>query len=91
MAIKTSDQQRLDSIDAEHRGRYSGRREDYFAILYLTRKFKVDVDEIAHQVAFGGNDYGLMRTLLIAMPATYISFSSSGQKTRGNSGGPWNA
>src|SRR5258708_14825073 len=59
MAIKTSDQQRLDSLYAEHRGRYGGRKEDYFAILYLTRKFKIDVNEIAHQVAFGGNDYGL--------------------------------
>ena len=59
MPIKTIDQQRLDSLYAEHHGRYGGRKEDYFALLYLTRKFKVDVDEIAHQVAFGGNDYGI--------------------------------
>jgi len=59
MPIKTVDQQRLDSLYAEHHGRYNGRKEDYFALLYLTRKFKVDVDEIAHQVAFGGNDYGI--------------------------------
>jgi len=59
MSIKAIDQQRLDSLHAEHYGRYGGRKEDYFALLYLTRKFKVDVDEIAHQVAFGGNDYGI--------------------------------
>jgi hypothetical protein len=59
MPIKTIDQQRLDSIFAEHHGRYGGRKEDYFALLYLTRKFKIDIDEIAHQVAFGGNDYVL--------------------------------
>lgn len=59
MPIKAIDQQRLDSLYAEHGGRYGGRREDYFALLYLTRKFKVDVEEIAHQVAFGGNDYGI--------------------------------
>jgi hypothetical protein len=59
MPIKSIDQQRLDSLYAEHQRRYGGRKEDYFALLYLTRKFKVDVDEIAHQVAFGGNDYGI--------------------------------
>lgn len=59
MSIKTIDQQRLDSLYAEHHGRYGGRKEDYFALLYLTRKFKVDVDEIAHQIAYGGNDYGI--------------------------------
>jgi uncharacterized coiled-coil protein SlyX len=59
MPIKTNDQQQLDSLFAEHGRRYSGCREDYFALLYLKRKFKVNVDEIAHQVAFGGNDYGI--------------------------------
>lgn len=59
MSIKTVDQQRLDSLYAEHGSRLGGRKEDYFAVLYLTRKFKVDVDEIAHQIAFGGNDYGI--------------------------------
>jgi hypothetical protein len=59
MPIKTIDQQRLDTIYADNKGRYEGRKEDYFALLYLTRRFKVDVDEIAHQVAFYGNDYGI--------------------------------
>ena len=59
MPIKTIDKQRLDSLYAEYHGRYEGRKEDYFALLYMTRKFKVDEEEVAHQVAFGGNDYGI--------------------------------
>lgn len=59
MPIKPADQQRLDTIFSEHRLSYAGRREDYFALLYLTRKFGVTVEEVAHQVAFGGNDYGI--------------------------------
>ena len=59
MSIKTIDQQRLDSLYAEHHGQYGGKKEDYFALLFLTRKFRVEIDEIAHQVAFGGNDYGI--------------------------------
>jgi hypothetical protein len=59
MPIKPTDQAKLDDLFATHKGTYAGRREDYFAPLYLTRKFKVEVSEIAHQVAFGGNDYGI--------------------------------
>lgn len=59
MPIKPADQQRLDTMYAEHRASYAGRREDYFALLYLTRKFGMSVEDVAHQVAFGGNDYGL--------------------------------
>lgn len=59
MPIKPADQQRLDTLYAEHKATYAGRREDYFALQYLTRKFGLTVDEVAHQVAFGGNDYGL--------------------------------
>lgn len=59
MAITPLDEQRLDSLYADHSIHYEGRKEDYFALLHLTRKFKVVVDEVAHQVAFGGNDYGL--------------------------------
>jgi hypothetical protein len=59
MPIKPADQQRLDAFYAQYRARYDGKKEDYFALLYLTRKFKLDVDQVAHQVAFGGNDYGI--------------------------------
>jgi hypothetical protein len=59
MAIKEKDQQALDDIFAQCRGKYAGRKEDYFALQYLTNRFKVDLDNVAYQVAFGGNDYGL--------------------------------
>jgi hypothetical protein len=59
MAIKASDAQRLDAIFAEYESKFGGRKEDYFALLYLMRKFKVEAEEISHQVAFLGNDYGL--------------------------------
>lgn len=59
MPIKPADQQRLDALFSENKATYGGRREDYFALLYLTRKFGVTVEEVAHQVAFGGNDYGI--------------------------------
>lgn len=59
MAIKASDAQRLEAIFAGYGPKYGGRKEDYFALLYLTRKFKVEPEEIAHQIAFLGNDYGL--------------------------------
>jgi hypothetical protein len=59
MSIKAADNQKLDGLFASHKDQYGGCREDYFAFLHLTRKFKVEVSEIAHQVAFGGNDYGI--------------------------------
>lgn len=59
MAIETSDQQQLDFLYAEHYERYRGRKEDYFAFLHLKRRFKVNIETVAHQVAFGGNDYGI--------------------------------
>lgn len=59
MTIKNIDQQRLEGLYGELGSKYGGRREDYFALLYLTRKFKVEPDAVGHQVAFGGNDYGI--------------------------------
>lgn len=59
MSIKAADNQKLDDLFASHSGQYGGCREDYFAVLHLTRKFKVEVSEIAHQIAFSGNDYGI--------------------------------
>lgn len=59
MPILKQDKQDLDQIYSDWSDRYGGRKEDYFACLYLKSKFRRDVQEIAHQVAFGGNDYGL--------------------------------
>ena len=50
MPIKTIDKQRLDSPYTQYHGRYEGRKEDYFALLYMTRKSNVDIEEVAHQV-----------------------------------------
>jgi hypothetical protein len=57
--IKPADQQRLDTLFSEYRPTLAGRREDYFALLYLTKKFGVEPEEISHQVCFGNNDYGI--------------------------------
>ncbi len=43
----------------EYKDKYGGIKEDYFALLYLSKEFKCKPDDIAHQVAFGGNDYGI--------------------------------
>jgi len=59
MAITRRDQQELDQIYTEYSEKFEGRREDYFALIYLTKKFKCRPEDIAHQIAFGGNDYGL--------------------------------
>lgn len=59
MAITKQDKQALDQLYSDERGKYGGTKEDYFALLYLTRKFKCDVADIASQVCFGGCDYGV--------------------------------
>ena len=53
------DKQELDQIHSDWFDKYGGCEEDYFACLYLTKKFHSSVPDIAHQIAFGGNDYGL--------------------------------
>lgn len=42
----------IDQAFAEHKAQYGGRREDYFALLYLTREFDKSVDQVARHVAF---------------------------------------
>jgi hypothetical protein len=59
MPITARDRQALDHAYAEFKGKYEGRKEDYFALLYLCKRFKVDAHETAHRIAFKGNDYGL--------------------------------
>src|SRR5688500_3650973 len=38
---------------------YGGKKEHYFALLYLTRKFKAEPEELGHQVAFENSDSGV--------------------------------
>lgn len=55
MAVTKRD---LDQAFATYGDKYGGRREDYFAPLYLADEFKVAFEDAAANVAFGGNDYG---------------------------------
>ncbi|MGE3495037.1 MAG: AIPR family protein [Gemmatimonadales bacterium] len=48
----------LTALYEDHKSTYGGRREDYFALLYLGRHWGLPVEKVSHQVAFGGNDYG---------------------------------
>jgi hypothetical protein len=59
MPITKKDQKELDQFYTDYGEKYDGCKEDYFALVYLTKKFGCEVKDIAHQVAFGGNDYGL--------------------------------
>lgn len=59
MPIKPKDEENLVALFNKHKNTYGGRKEDYFAIQYLVSKFKVKIEDIAHQVSFGGNDYGV--------------------------------
>jgi len=58
MAITSRDQQELDQLHSEHGTKHKGLKEDYFALLYLMRKFNLRIEEAVGQVAFGNNDYG---------------------------------
>ncbi len=51
-------QKDLDQAWTDHGKKLGGTKNDYFAPLYLARKFGGTVEEHAHKVAFGGNDYG---------------------------------
>jgi hypothetical protein len=59
MALTKSDKQELDQLHSDWSDKYGGCKEDYFACLYLPKKHHCSIPDIAHQVAFGGNDYGL--------------------------------
>ncbi|HXB67703.1 MAG TPA: AIPR family protein [Candidatus Acidoferrales bacterium] len=59
IAITKRDRQELADLYSEYHDRYGGVREDYFALLYLRDKFKCKIEDLASQVAFGGNDYGI--------------------------------
>lgn len=49
----------LDQAFTDYEPKFGGRKEDYFAALWLSKEFEKPIDDIAHQVAFGGNDYGI--------------------------------
>jgi AIPR protein len=59
MPISKQDKHELDQMHSDWSERYAGCKEDYFACLYLTSKFRCTVPDIASRIAFGGNDFGL--------------------------------
>lgn len=48
----------LDQAWTDHGKTYAGHKHDYFGAVYLAHKFGGDIQDHAHKVAFGGNDYG---------------------------------
>jgi hypothetical protein len=59
MQISTKDEQALHNLYNEYKEKYRGCPQDYFPIHYIKRRHKAEIEEFAHQVAFGGNDYGI--------------------------------
>lgn len=59
MPIDPRDKKDLQQLYTDYHDDYGGVKEDYFALLYITRKFKVRVEEVIDQVAFGNDDYGI--------------------------------
>lgn len=43
----------LEQAYAQHKAQYGGSKEDYFALLYLTREFEKSPDQVARHIAFG--------------------------------------
>lgn len=52
-------QQKIDQAFADYKSLYGGKKEDYFALLYLCNEFKEKPEEMYKRVAFGGDDYGI--------------------------------
>lgn len=59
MAITKQDKQELDQLYAEWSRTYKGCKEDYFAVMYLTKKFRLSADDVAAHISFGNNDFGI--------------------------------
>lgn len=58
MPITQQDKKELNKIYNEYYQKFEGKKEDYFALLYLTKKFNKSIEELSEIVAFGNNDYG---------------------------------
>jgi hypothetical protein len=51
-------QKDLEQAHLEYQASHGGPKEDYFALLYIMRKFNLSYEEVEPHIAFGGNDYG---------------------------------
>lgn len=49
----------LEDAYKTYHSKYYGQKGDYFAALYLAQELNKPIDEIAHQITFGNNDYGI--------------------------------
>ena len=52
-------QRQLDQCFSDQGAQFRGRKEDYFAVLYLAQRFSIKGKEAAKSVTFGGFDYGI--------------------------------
>jgi hypothetical protein len=59
MPITKQDKYELDQCHSDWSEKYGGCKEDYFACMYVASKFHCSVPEVAHRIAFNGNDYGI--------------------------------
>jgi hypothetical protein len=57
--VATVSEHELDKAYKENFEKYGGLKEDYFALIYLCKEFRLTTDEAASSVAFGNNDYGI--------------------------------
>jgi hypothetical protein len=44
---------------SDHQKKFGGLKEDYFAVLYLAKRFGLSQEEALKWVTFGGFDYGI--------------------------------
>jgi len=51
--------ERLIEAYNKYKVKYEGRKEDYFAPLFISDKFDRPVDSVLDQCAYGNNDYGI--------------------------------
>jgi len=59
MAITKQDKHELDQIYADLSETFKGCKEDYFAVLYLAKRFRLAPGDIAGHISFGNNDFGI--------------------------------
>lgn len=52
-------QENLDQVFEKYHGLYGGIKNDYFGLIYLSKKFNKAIEDVAYEVAFGSHDYGI--------------------------------
>ncbi|MFI5020334.1 MAG: hypothetical protein ACHQRJ_01595 [Alphaproteobacteria bacterium] len=57
--MSTFNDRQLGQCYSDLHGRFGGRKEDYFGVLYLSRRFDLGQEESARWCTFGNFDYGV--------------------------------